>query len=367
MKVGLDATPLLGRRTGVGRYVENLVAAFAANPDGPEMTLTAFTWRGAEPLQRVAGVSVSSRRAPARLLQLGWQHLSRPHVELLSGRVDVFHATNYVLPPTKRAAGVVTIHDLSFLHHADTVSAATLRYRQLVPLSLKRADVVCTITEAVAEEIRAEYGVDHDRVVVTLLGVGREWFDVAPPEVTWLADRGLPERYLLFVGTQEPRKNLPVLLDAIAAMHAADPGTPPLVLVGPVGWGDALDVSRVPPGAVVVPGFLDHPDLRRVVAGAAALVLPSRYEGFGLPPLEALACGTPVVASDIPPLREVLGPHATFVPIGDRDALAQAMTTVVAGGDGGEGARATRRAHAAEFTWERCAAQTLAAYDQALR
>ncbi|HEV2895993.1 MAG TPA: glycosyltransferase, partial [Actinomycetota bacterium] len=138
-----------------------------------------------------------------------------------------------------------------------------------------------------------------------------------------------------------------------------------LVLVGPSGWGDTLDTAGLPPDAVRTPGYLPQADLVRVVAGATALVFPSWYEGFGLPALEALACGTPVVASDLPVLREVLGDQAELVPPGDPAALADALARVLED-PGGEDARAARRTRAAGFTWENCAQATLGAYRLAL-
>ena len=342
MRVGIDATPLLGTRTGIGRYVEGLLAGFAELDPPPELVLTSFSLRG-----RLPG-RAAPRRLPARLLVPTWNRLDLPPVELLTGRVDVFHGTNYLLPPTRRAAGVLTVHDLSYLRHAGTVTAASLRYRTLVPRGLRRARAVLVDSAVVGEEVVAEYGVDREQLVVAPLGVGPEWFEPQPRPA------GLPERYLLFVGSREPRKNLPVLLDAYRSL--VDP--PPLVLAGPPGWGPALDVS-----GVVTPGYLDDAALRAVVAGAAALVFPSRYEGFGLPPLEALAAGTPVVASDLPVLREVLGDHAAYAPPGDPDALATAIEKVLAAPPG----PTPGRAHAATFTWRRCVEQTLRAYELALR
>jgi glycosyltransferase involved in cell wall biosynthesis len=140
---------------------------------------------------------------------------------------------------------------------------------------------------------------------------------------------------------------------------------PPLVLVGPAGWGEALDTAGLPPDAVRTPGYLPQADLVRVVAGAAALVVPSWYEGFGLPALEALACGTPVVASDLPALREVLGDQADLVPPGDPAALADALARAL-DDPGNERRRAARRTRAAGFTWENCAQATLSAYRLAL-
>jgi glycosyltransferase involved in cell wall biosynthesis len=137
------------------------------------------------------------------------------------------------------------------------------------------------------------------------------------------------------------------------------------VLVGPPGWGEALDLAGLPARAVRTPGYLPEDELARVMAGAAALAFPSWYEGFGLPALEALACGIPVVAADLPALREVLGDQAELVPPGDADALAATLAKVLED-PGGEPARTARRARAAAFTWDACAQATLAAYRRAL-
>jgi glycosyltransferase involved in cell wall biosynthesis len=354
----LDATPLLGPRTGVGRYVEHLVRELAAL-DSLELVATAFTLRGAGALPAAvpAGVRVRHRPAPARALQAAWDRLELPPVEWLAGRADVVHGTNFVLPPLRRAAGVLTVHDLSYLRFPETVAAASLRYRTLVPRGLRRAAVVVTPSEAVAAEVRAEYGLG-DRVMATPLGVDAGWFDATAMPAAELAARGLPECYLLFVGNVEPRKGLPALLAALRLLHEDDPATPPLVLAGPPGWGPALETAALPAGAVVSAGYLDTADLRRLVAGAALLAYPSVYEGFGLPPLEAFAAGVPVVASDLPVVREVTGSLAALAPVGDAAALAAALRSTLADpGDAG-----ARRARARGFTWATCAARTAEAY-----
>jgi glycosyltransferase involved in cell wall biosynthesis len=404
MKVALDATPLLGPRTGIGRYVAGLAGALVglAGPEPESVALVPFSWRGTGDLAAAAPggprVRLGQRRAPARLLQAAWGRLPLPPVEWLSGPVDVFHGTNFVAPPTRRAATVVTVHDLTYLRFPEMVTDASARYRQLVPLALRRGAVVCTPTAAVAAEVADEYGLPPDRLVVTPLGVDASWRQATPPDPAWLASHGLPGRYLLFVGNREPRKNLGTLLTAYRGLlrglgggvmdprlamveqgptategagattapgTPSSPAIPPLVLVGPPGWGEALDTAGLPPDAVRTPGYLPEPDLARVVAGAAALVVPSWYEGFGLPALEALACGTPVVAADLPALREVLGDQAELVPPGDPDALAGALTRALED-PGDETARAARRARAAGFTWENCAQATLSAYRLAL-
>ena len=400
MRVGLDATPLLGPRTGVGQYVARLVEALAISGEVAELRLVPFTWRragdlaaaaqagragaagggtvgegsplawGAGPVgERAPGTSGGAarvracrRRVPARALREAWARVAWPPVEWFAGRVEVFHGTNFVAPPSRRAGLVVTVHDMSYLRYPEMVTAASARYRTLVPAGLARGAIVCAPTAAVAAEVLDAYHLPADRVVVTPLGVSRGWLEAEPPHADWLAARGLPPRYLLFVGSREPRKNLGTLLAAYRELLAGG-APPPLVLVGPPGWGQEPDLAGLPEGSVHTLGYLGDAELARVVAGAAALAYPSWYEGFGLPALEALACGTPVVAGDVPALREVLGEQADLVDPRDAGALASALAKAIE--DGGGPARQARRAHAAGFTWGRCAQATLAAYTRA--
>jgi glycosyltransferase involved in cell wall biosynthesis len=185
--------------------------------------------------------------------------------------------------------------------------------------------------------------------VVTPLGVDPAWFAARPPSPAQRARLGLPSQYLLFVGAGGPRKGLGTLL----AAHALWPSLPPLVLAGPHVVGSDDRVIRT--------GYLSEADLRSVVAGAGALVMPSRDEGFGLPVLEALACNVPVVCTDVPALREVAGGHAVHVPIGDVEAMASAMVNAVEAPPSPVDQMA-RRAHASEFTWRRTAERTVSAY-----
>lgn len=362
MRVALDATPLIGPRTGVGHYVAGLVDGLLSLPRPPEVVLTAFTLRGRGQLVPPPGASVAGRPAPARALQAAWLRAPFPPVELLSGRADVFHATNFVLPPRARAAGVVMVHDLAYEKLPEVVTAASLRYRRLVPKALVDPGVVVTTpTEAVADEVADFYRIDRSRVVATPLGVSDEWYGAQPAAPSWLAARRLPERYLLFVGSLEPRKNLATLLKAHAAAQAESADVPTLLLVGPPGWGEAVERRE----GVVATGYLPHDQLRSLVAGAVALTLPSRYEGFGLPLLEAFACGTPVIAGRVPALQEVSAGLAPIVDPDDVDGLAHQLVVAAASGRD-EAAAAARVERARTFTWRRCAEASLTAYHQAL-
>jgi glycosyltransferase involved in cell wall biosynthesis len=365
----MDVTPLLGATTGVGRYVASLIDSLAqagSTADGDAVRGTAFTLRNraALPGRMPPRTSLAGPPVPARLLQRLWSRSDLVPVTWLSGPVDVFHGTNFVLPPTGGAAGVVTIHDLSYLRTPHTVNDASLAYRELVPRSIRRAAVVCTPSQAVADEVSETYRVPPDRIAVTPLGVVSSWATAQPLDDAQRRRLGLPRDYYVFSGSLEPRKNLPLLLEAQRRLRAADPQFPTLVLMGPPGWGPRLDLLDLAPDAVILTGYLDDEVLHRTVAGARLLVYPSAYEGFGLPPLEAFACGVPVVASDLPVVREVIGADPELVglvPPGDVDALTEAVHARLTTSDPRDAAN-RRRAHAADFTWARTAQLTRRAY-----
>jgi glycosyltransferase involved in cell wall biosynthesis len=198
---------------------------------------------------------------------------------------------------------------------------------------------------------------------VTPLGVDPAWARATALPADELAPLGLAPGYLLFIGNLEPRKDLATVLAAYRLLHGQGRrDLPQLVLVGPGGWGERLDTGGLPPGLVVRLGGQPEDRLQALVAGARALLYPSRYEGFGLPVLEAFACGTPLIASDLPTTREILGADADLAavfPPGDAAALAELL---VADPEGSPDARRRRRQLAAGWTWQRTAEATCAAY-----
>lgn len=346
LRVLLDGTPLLGNRTGIGRYTNSLVGELTRMSD-VDTRLIGFTLRGWRRLRTEASdqTRVVGPPVPARMLRAFWSRGAFPPVELLGGRSDVVHGTNFSLPPSVRAGGVVTVHDLDFLEAPEELSDPELP--GVVRRSVRRAGAICTPTNAVAETVMERFDVPESKIVRTPLGVDRAWFDAEAPDEALRREYGLPEEYLVFVGADGPRKGLPTLL------RAYSPDLPPLVVVGP---GPAYDHGRL-----VRTGYLPDEVVRRIVAGSRALVLPSRDEGFGLPVLEALACGIPVVCSDIPALREVSDGHGVLFPAGEHEALRAALRAALAQ-PMHEQATALRQAHAARFTWRACAEATVSAY-----
>jgi glycosyltransferase involved in cell wall biosynthesis len=308
------------------------------------------------------GVSDRQRPMPARPLHALWRRFDRPPLERFVGPVDVVHGTNFVVPPTARAAAVVSVHDLTPVHHPELCSPATLAYPGLIRRALRRGAWVHTDSAFVAAEVVDAFGADPDRVRTVAPGVP-DLPEVAEDEAAAVRRRLLPEgtaRYCLAIGTAEPRKDLPGLVRAFAAV-AARHADAALVLAGPAGWGedelrDALDASPAR-ARIARTGWVEPLELAALLRGAHVLAYPSRYEGFGFPPLQAMRAGVPVVATGVGSLPEVLGDGALLVEPGDQDGLAGALTECF-----DDEALRVRLIAAGEswvrrFSWARCGAE----------
>jgi glycosyltransferase involved in cell wall biosynthesis len=364
LRVAVDATPLLGPRTGVGVFTAELLAHLPLGQVAPVAYATSWRGRGQLATLVPSGVEVASRPQAARPLRMLWRRADLPPIEWWTGPVDVVHGPNYVVPPSRHAAQVMTIHDLTFHHHPEMSTADTLQYPDLIDRALRRGAWVHTESHFVAGEIIDAFGADPERVVVVPLGVS------ALPEAD--PDRGRQlagsQRYVVAVGTVEPRKDLPLLIDAFEGLAAGEPDLR-LVIAGPDGWGAEALADRIARSEhrsrIVRLGWVSDEDRSALVRGAAALAYPSRYEGFGLPPLEAMSVGTPVVATAVGALPEVLGQAALLVPPRDSDALAAALSSLLAGGD--EHGRSVERGReqAARYSWAACADGLVELYRQA--
>jgi glycosyltransferase involved in cell wall biosynthesis len=365
LRIALDATPLLGLPTGVGAFTAGVLTSLA-DRDDVEIAAYALTWRGRGTLPGAVppGVRVVDRPMPARPLRSLWRRADTPRVERWTGTVDVVHGTNFVVPPA-RAAEIVTVHDLTALRFPELCDRQTLAFPQLIRRALRRGAWIHAPSAHVAAEVREAFAVPTDRVVVVHEGVPA--VDAAPAG----AGQRLAgaDRYVLALGTIEPRKDHAGLLAAFEAVAARD-GDLRLVLAGGRGWGvEAFDaaLARSPVrDRVVLLGYVDASHRAALLRDAAVLAFPSRYEGFGLPPLEAMSVGVPVVATAAGALPEVLGDAAILVPPGDRDALAEALSSALH--DDGRRQRLVRAgaAQAARYSWDACAEGLVAVYRAAV-
>jgi glycosyltransferase involved in cell wall biosynthesis len=272
------------------------------------------------------------------------------------------------VPPSRRAARIATVHDLTTVRFPELCDAPTLAFPGLVRRALADGAWVHTPSAAVAAEVVDVLGAAPDRVRAVHSGVP----PLPAPDLAAAARRVPPGtgRYVLAVGTAEPRKDLPGLVRAFDEL-AGDRPDLGLVLCGPPGWGSkaleaALDAAAHR-SRVVQTGWVDDPTLSGLLSGAAALAYPSRYEGFGFPPLQAMAAGVPVVATRAGALPEVLGDAASLVPVGDTAALAAALARVLDDAGARDGLVARGREHAADYTWDRCAAGLAGLYRDAAR
>src|SRR5947199_3066178 len=267
-------------------------------------------------------------------------------------KMAVVSGTNSIVPPTRAAGEVVTVHDLTPMRFPELAHAATLAYEPLIRRALARGAFVHTPSQFVAAEVVELFGVSADRVHAVAEGIP------ALPDVA--ADEqvagGAP--YVLTIGTVEPRKDHPLLVRAFDAVAASDPDLR-LVIAGPDGWGaDALTdavAAAKHRDRIVRLGYIDDEARAGLLKGARAFAFPSVYEGFGLPPLEAMRAGVPVVATAAGSVPEVLGDAALLVPVGDTDALAGALRDVVT--DDAVRARLVDagRSRASRYSWDRCA------------
>jgi glycosyltransferase involved in cell wall biosynthesis len=372
LSVGFDATPLLGRPTGVGAFCHGALGGLAAIPP-VEVSAFAISWRRRRQLEGLVpdGVSTRQRAMPARPLHAAWSRWPWPPVEWFLGRCDVVHGTNFVVPPTARAARVVTVHDLTVVLFPELCDPPTLRFPDLVRRAVAEGAWVHTPSQFVADQVVDVLSVPPDRVRaihhgIPTLPVSGSTPDGPPPI-------RLPEgcdRYVLAVGTIEPRKDYPLLVSAFDELAAAHRSVA-LVVVGADGWGSdrfAAAVAASPwSDRILRPGYLDDRELDAVLRHAAVLAYPSLYEGFGFPPLQAMAAGVPVVATAAGAVPEVVGDGARVVAPGDRDGLASALGEVLDGGSGTEALVVRGLRRSARFTWGACAGGLAELYADAHR
>lgn len=376
--IGFDVTAALTQGGGIGRYTRELIQALVT--EAPDFSYKLFSARPPAILPVPDSLPVmphvTHRPAPIdeRWLYRLWYraHLPLP-VQTFTGRIDLYHSPDFVLPPVGGAIPtILTVHDLSFIHFPETFPLQLVNYlNRVVPWSVGRAGHILADSYSTRRDLQALWGVPSERITVLYSGVN-ERFRPVTDESLLTAVRAryrLDKPYVLAVGTVQPRKNYELLVRAFQPVAEQYPHS--LVIVGGKGWLDeglSVEIERCGlQDRVILTGFVDDADLPAIYSAADLLAFPSLYEGFGLPILEAMACGTPVISSDISSLPEVaMDGSAVLLPPSDEAAWTQAMLDLL----GDEGARdrliAMGITRSAQFSWHSSARQLASLYGSLL-
>ncbi len=372
LRIGIDYTPAIRQRAGIGRYTRELVRALAGQDPNNQYILFCATGRGGSPEAQPPAPNFAVRLSGLsdRTLIILWHRLRLPiSVEQWTGPLDLFHSPDFTLPPLSRAGGLVTVHDLAFLRVPECAEPRLRTYlSSVVPRSLRRAQHILADSECTRQDLAALLDVAWDKITVVPAGVSAHFHpDIPDAEKMSVRQRYRLERpYILSVGTVEPRKNHVTLIAAYGRLRRTTGLPHELVIAGAKGW--LYEPIYAAPAAngltdhVRFLGLVDDRDLPALYAAADAFAFPSLYEGFGLPPLEAMACGVPAVVANNSSLPEVVGDAALLVDARDEVGLAAALERVLADGDLRSALRARGIRQAATYTWERAAAKLLSVF-----
>lgn len=373
MRIVIDYTPAVHQGAGIGRHTRGLVHALAPLVAGHAVTLLVFGAPRAGRVDAPPGLAVRTVPLSNRWLTVGWHRLGLPlPAETLCGATDLYHASDFVLPPLRQARGLLTVHDLSFLTVPDCADAGLRAYlTRVVPRSVARARHILADSESTRRDLVALLGVAPEQITVVYPGVEARFQPQQEPAALHQVRQryGLGDQpFVLGVGTLEPRKNWPALIRAWTLMRQESKLPHRLVIAGGPGWlaEGIFQAAQASPLAhdILFTGFVEDADLPALYAAAELFAFPSRYEGFGIPVIEAMACGTPVVCADNSSLVEAAGDAARLVAANDEQGLAAALQRLIE--DSALRGRMTRAglAHASRFTWPAAAATLWRSYQQ---
>jgi glycosyltransferase involved in cell wall biosynthesis len=377
-RIGIDITSALTQGAGIGRYTRELVGALVETNQTESFVLFSAKQPAQVPvaarIPQAANVSYHQAPVSERWLYRLWYRLDLPiRVEWVTGKLDLFHSPDFVLPPVAHdIPTLLTVHDLSFVHFPETFTPSLVNYlNKIVPRSVSRSSHILADSEATRRDLLEMYQVPLDKITVLYSGVNKRFKPVNKERrLQVVRDKyGVGRRpYILSVGTLQPRKNYEMLIRAFRPVAAANPHN--LVIAGGKGWlYDRMieEISRQGlEDRVQLVGFVDDEDLPALYSDASLFAYPSLYEGFGLPLLEAMACGVPVLNSNASCLPEVAGAATKQLPPNDQQTWSVAMMSLLSNAEERSRMVAAGFLQARRFTWERAAQQLSAIYDRLL-
>lgn len=354
MRICIDIQSIIKNPTGVGRYTKELVKGLSLLNIQDDITLFYFNFLG-----KYNGFPVFPNKTvkcvPGRVYNRLWRWFKFPPVNWLIGDYDIYHFPNFILPPMSKGKSIVTVHDLAFIRYPEYIEPKNLKYLQTqLPRSLKAAHKIIAVSQFTKQELIDIFNLPEEKIAVVYEGVGESFKRIDKTE------KKMPYKYVLCTSTLEPRKNIEGL---IRAFHVSGLKDYKLVITGGKGWLyegifkliKELGLEK----DIVFLGYVKDVDLPIIYSGASLFVFPSFYEGFGLPLLEAMACGVPVVSSRV---NEILGDNAYFIDPKEPSDIANGITEVLNNMDLQQELIRKGLDHVKKFTWQRCAEETLKVY-----
>jgi glycosyltransferase involved in cell wall biosynthesis len=369
MRIGIDATSLPPNPVGAGTYIINLVRALATQDTEHEFIVFAQKSGrgliGELPPARVHW-SIFPDKSPAR--RLVWEQTIFPFILRREG-IELLHSPHYTRPFFLSCASVVTFHDMTFFLYPQLhVRPKRIFFPLAMRMSARRAEALIAASENTRKDAIRLLGIPQDKIFTIPLGVSKEFRPIADPALLEACRQKyrLPQEFILYVGAIEPRKNLPLLMKAYAMLRDRDENAPVVVLVGRLGWMYDEVYQQIEllglKDRVLFTGYIPNEDLPIVYNLARFFVYPSAYEGFGFPPLEAMACGTPVITTAISSMPEYIGEAGLLISPGDEQALLEAMDTLLHDEKLRIHLSEKGRKQAAGFSWNDTAQKTLEVY-----
>lgn len=369
MRIAIDAIPLLGRLTGVGHYIQELVRQFGKLSPSYEYVYYYgyFSKRILTGGKQIHGIKEFLSKVP--LVGSGLRGFRGTVAKYHPAEFDLYFEPNFIPLEINAKTIVTTVHDFSFQLFPEAHPKERVRYfEKHFFKNVRRSTRIITDSGYVKLEAIDMLGIPAEMITPIPLGVDHGLFKIYPREAQENCRRelGLPEKFILFVGTREPRKNLVRLVQAYAELPARVQKEFGLVLVGPRGWGERLALGEKVGNRVTLVDYLDAQKLALAYNLASALAYPSLYEGFGLPPLEAMACGCPVIASRVASLPEVCADAAYYIDPNDTQSIADGINNVLSDNELRRSLVEKGSERAKLFTWEKTAEKTLAVFHEVL-
>jgi glycosyltransferase involved in cell wall biosynthesis len=366
VRIVVDYRPALRARTGVGEYIHQVVKGLAEADPRDDITLFSSSWKdrpAAGLAAELPGVRIVDQRVPVRTLNLAWHRLGWPPVEAMTGGAfDVAHSPHPLLLPSRTAAQVITVHDLHFMTHPERTSHEIRRdYPALAAAHAFRADRIIVSSKFAAGELQRVFELPSEMIAVCPAGA---------PAWASRVQGGDPKGYFLFLGTLDARKNVAGLLDGYGRLLARRPDAPRLIVAGLAGpdAGPWLQQMQAAPfaGHVDYLGYVSEARRAELLRGASYLLMPSLEEGFGMPALEAMAAGVPVIASHRGSIPEVVGDAGVLIDPADPSSLSAAIESAMADAPRWQDLRRRGLARASQFTWTQTARDVRRAYEAAI-